>query len=98
MKIHFFQILTSAGWFYSDMHLVLQKLISDTIKSGQKISIEMAKPIFSVLIQQTRQIRTCLFDLALKFKEQYDQGLFHFSLRSAQIWAIWTEGGSWRQE
>ena len=66
------------------MHLVLQKLISDTIKSGQKISIEMAKPIFSVLIQQTRQIRTCLFDLALKFKEQYDQGSFIFFLKFGQ--------------
>ena len=93
MKILFFyQNLTSAGWFYSDMHLVLQKLISDTIKSGQKISIEMAKPIFSVLIQQTRQIRTCLFDLALKFKEQYDQGSFIFFSSSAKMWALRTEG------
>ena len=85
-------ISTSKGWFYSDMHLVLQKLISDTIKSGQKISMEMAKPIFSVLIQQTRQIRTCLFDLALKFKEQYDQGSFIFLSSSAKMLAIRTEG------
>ena len=88
------------GWFYSDMHLVLQKLISDTIKSGQKISTEMAKPIFSVLIQQTRQIRTCLFDLALKFKEQYDQGSSrrwdkNRALRTGRVWPARTGQLTW---
>ena len=41
------------GRFYTDMPYVMQKLIGDTMKSGMKISSDMKKPIFSVLVQGT---------------------------------------------
>lgn len=50
------------GLFYTDMPFILQKLINDMMKAGLAISDEMRKPIFSVLVQETQQIRQCLFD------------------------------------
>ena len=39
------------GTLYTDMPFIMAKLITDTMKSGLKISNDMRKPIFTVLVK-----------------------------------------------